>query len=187
MHGRTDRSARCQSRADRYKRPYRVEPPLCRADDAHLGDPGWPGDRHDDPPLRAFHARWLRDGRAVRLLVGTMPWNAAFAPRSDVAVERQCDALWIRDRCGCAASRQMGATRAMNSVTIFWFSPFECLRLQPRHGVVRLAVPNQTFSKFRSNCSPLCACASLRGHDFVGCGHGRSATAGRVPFRCCLR
>ena len=56
-------------RADRYKRPYRKEPPLCRADDAHLGDPGWPGDRDDDPPLRAFRAGWLRDGRAVQLLV----------------------------------------------------------------------------------------------------------------------
>ena len=72
-------------RADRYKRPYREEPPLCRADDAHLGDPGWPGDRDDDPPLRAFRAGWLRDGRAVQLLLGTMPWNAAFAPRSDVS------------------------------------------------------------------------------------------------------
>jgi hypothetical protein len=32
----------------------------------------------------------------------------------------RCDARWIQDRCGCAASKLMGATTAMNSVTIFW-------------------------------------------------------------------
>jgi hypothetical protein len=40
-----------------------------------------------------------------------------------------------------------------------------------------LAVPNQPFSKFRTNCAALCACAPLCGHDFVGYGHGRSETS----------
>ncbi|MDR3488239.1 MAG: hypothetical protein P4M05_25500 [Bradyrhizobium sp.] len=31
-----------------------------------------------------------------------------------------CEALWIQDRCGCAATKPMGATTAMNSVAIFW-------------------------------------------------------------------
>jgi hypothetical protein len=32
----------------------------------------------------------------------------------------RCDALWIQDRRGCAASTPMGAMTAMNSVAIFW-------------------------------------------------------------------